>query len=214
MSVVTEKTWHIPSVGIGRPDYSEETHRGKIFKKIELKQNEIRKLFSATYSTLDSEWSWVQDPIAPGESGGLIDISTGFPGPYIIPVGFSFNTLLRRYTADQLCRVQLFAEGYLIGEHYPSPHDVQTEQEIGVFSTKWIDPLATSPHIVDMAITNLGDSDLHGGFDLMGLQKLVGSKMPTEKTVRCKWCGYTEKVPYKTTSLTCPKCGKTTLYML
>lgn len=212
--MIIERSYSVPVTGLGRPDYSQEVHRGEVFHKLELKQDEIQKQFSVVFTPVASPWSWVQGVLASGASASFIDISTGLAMPYTIPIGYTFDALLFRYTADQISRIQLFLETFIFGEHYPPVNQVHIEQEVGLFSSVWIDPLALSPHVVEATVTNISGIDLRGAFKILGLQKLVGTEIPTEKIVRCKWCGYEEKVPFKTTSLKCPKCGKITFYVI
>lgn len=208
------RRYTVGTTGIGQPDYSKEVGRAAIHNKLPLKSSETLKQFSIVFSTATTPFSWVTSPLAGDATASFVDISTGDSMPYTIPAGYSFEALLFRYTGNQLSRIELFLEGYLFGEHYVPEDCCWLEQPIGAFSSLWLDPTSASSHIIEATVTNLSEAPMRGAFKVVGMLKAVGTEPITSKVCVCKWCKFRKEVPLNTTELTCPECGKVTLYWL
>jgi len=213
MAKIIRKRPGLTSRGTGKPDYSEEIWRGKIFKRIALKPNESLKGFMKVFSTTPSPYPFVVSPLAPGESAYLRDMETGLDMPYTIHAGYELEVLMLWVSTDQETRNFMEFDGFLSSEYYLPSKQIYYESEVFEFTSKNVDPTFSLPHTIAFGLTNLGEADMHGTAEVICILRYHGTEIPKTKTVKCKWCGTERTVPINTTKFKCPNCNKETWFM-
>ena len=219
MLVKITRTFTAPVKGIGKPDYTRVVSGALERKGLLVDYGEGVVIFARTFSAIPSLMSWVRPPLAAGNTAHLVNVATGIAMPYTVPQGYTLTFLESEGSAS---------EDYASDTYYEpaTPPGLQLSaserfgsgrftyaQAIAAFTTATLDPTAASSHQVDSIITNLGLGALSGGVSLLTLLKPVGTApLPNVKTVKCKHCGHEHSVPVATSIVTCPECGKLTIY--
>lgn len=215
-----EKTYTVTATGIGKPDYSREVSSAKERAGLLLKYGQSLKQFFAIFTAhyVGSPFAWLKAPLAPGETGYLVDADTGDDMPYTIPEGYTMSGLQDSFgfTEDSevwayfeypplpLSRIVQFSMAEGGGEYY--------RNRVIPFSSTLLDPTGAYSHEIAITVTNNGGGNLEGSFALMALLEVVGTKpLPDVKTVKCKHCQHRWDVPVATTKLICPQCGRLTI---
>ena len=206
------KSVTVPALGVGRPDYSGEQWRAKTFKRISLKGNESLVTFGRCYTTIASLCPWVTTPLAAGVVDALVNVSTGVAMPYAVLAGYELEVLMIWASFNQNVRCYGYMDGQLLYEYYHDAMNIYYESEVVEGSTKDIDPTFALPHTMTFSGENLGIENMRGYAKVECILRIHGTKKPTTKTVRCKWCGNEVEVPIATTLWICSKCGKKTLF--
>lgn len=196
--------------GIGKPDYTREVSAGRERRGLSLAYLQTLKIFTRTFSSEVSAFDWVKDPLAPGDTVSLIDMETGFPMPFNVPLGYTATLVDFGFglTADAVLWIYMSGFVILNGGVYPGG-TTYYENRIQSVSTALIDPEGHLAPSLDLKVTNLGLGNLEGQVSLTGFLQAVGTPPPpSTKTVLCKWCEHEHTVPRNTTHITCPNCGK------
>jgi len=208
------ETFVVPARGVGKPDYSKEISAGRTRPGVELHYGESFKNFILTPSVIASPLPYVVAPIAIGANAHLIDPETGLAMPYTSPVGYLFTVFQITYGMEQDADLLLYVDTaytsrLILGESGVTYY----ESAIAEFSTSLFDPTAALPHIMDFVLDNKGGAVLEGGCAVWCILAAVGTApLPETKLVRCKFCGHQWEVPYATTTINCPSCGKLNMY--
>ena len=207
------KTETVPTLGVGKPDYAREMWLGRIYTGIELKYNEMLKLFQITMSDIASPAPYVRGPLAPGDVVSLVDVSTGLPMPYTIAVGRTLRVLSNHWSFNRVGQSINYFEGVFVGTAFPESLGTFLNQPVAPLDTSFIDPTAASSHTMQFTLKNIDTENLEGFWIYAALERIIGSEpFPKDKTVKCKWCEATDTVPAETTWYTCKKCGKKTWF--
>lgn len=152
----------------------------------------------------------------------IIDWETGLPFPYSLSAGIVYtiismsrsanqDSVLRAYLSTPARGIPLSFVGNLGMVEAGYPHWLA---EVVPFSTQLFDPTAAYSHQIDFIVENLGGAALEGSFTGYGIMEAIGTpERPSNKTVRCKFCGYEWVVPRSTTYINCPKCGQLNIYV-
>lgn len=201
----------VTQTGIGKPDYSQEIASGKTRPGFSLKYNQQLGLFGyvATNTVVHPyPVSWVKPALAAGASAHIIDALTGAALPYLLPAGFAATLIETTWNFDQDTEQQLFFDGLLIGiPGYTGGGSPQHVSRIEGYSTLLKDPTASLPHTIDCVVINRGGAIMSGGWEVVVLIEAIGTPpFPTEKTVKCPFCGNQQVVPIVSTVITCANC--------
>jgi len=211
------KTVTVPAKGVGRPDYSGETWQAKIVKRLEVHEKETLKRFSICGSLTPSPYVWMRAPLAVGVPTYLIDMDTGVPTPFTIPVGHTFEVMFAWSSFNQNQRIfgalgPVGIPPFLVAEEYNDAMSVYYEQEIVGIDTRLIDPDGLAAYLITFGGTNVGLAAMCGTAEAIGILHDLHTEVPTSKTIRCKWCGNTTSTALTTVRWDCPKCGQENRY--
>lgn len=201
--------------GVGKPDYTREISSGETRPGLKLKYLQNLKFFALMPSHEASSIVWRVDPVAPGATVHMIDGETGLSMPFTVPVGYTLDIFdfTVKPTED------VYAYIHLDGERFVDLCIVKAgyshfQAEMVEKGTSFIDPTGASSHQFDILIDNLGAGNLEMGACFFCFLTAVGTTpLPTTKEVKCKYCGNLTIVPYNTSRVICPKCGKLTTYL-
>lgn len=203
----------VPARGIGKPDYTREIAAGAIRPGISLKYNQHLGLFGyVATNTVAHPYPvpWVKPALAAGASAHIIDALTGMDLPFLLPAGYAATLIEVTWNFDQDSEQQLFLDGLLIAiPGYTGGGSPQHVSRIEGYSTLLVDPTASLPHLLDYVVTNRGGAIMSGGWEVVLVIEAIGTPpFPTEKTVKCPFCGNQQVVPIVSTVITCVNCHK------
>lgn len=206
-------TFPVETRGIGKPDYSKEVSSARERRGISLAYLQSLKIFTIVFSAEAlpfTPYVWVRPPLAPGAPASLIDMETGLPMPFTVPLGYTIELIDfgMGFTEDVI--MWTYMGGFVLSNAgvYPGGNTYY-ENRIQAVSTAILDPTGVLALQVEFRVTNLGAGNLEGQIAVLGYLEAVGTPpLPPDKTVRCKWCGHEHTVPRETTHITCPECGK------
>lgn len=215
------ETFVVPVKGIGKPDYTREVSAGRERPGLYLKANQQLALWGylptdlVVHVPLPYPIPWVKPVLAAGATAHLIDMATGIPLPFYLPVGFGATLIESTWHYNQDIELAIYFGN-------PGPPNLlvtcsggaaglpQHFSHIYSYSTLSLDPLALLPHFIDCVVINRGGADLRGGMEVVVIIEAIGTPpFPTEKATRCPFCQADNKVPVITTVIKCAKCGNT-----
>ena len=214
-------TFEVPLKGIGKPDYSKEISLGEVRPGLSLRYKQNLRRFGVSFTAIASIYPWIKAPLAPGATSHLVNWETGQDMPYNCAAGYTYDVvwLTRSTSQDSVIRAYFSTPDLGIPLQYAGnlgivvsgfPHGIA---DVVPVSTAAFDPNALYSHQADFVIENLGGANLEGSISLVALQAEVGTEpLPSDKTVRCKWCGHEWLVPRETTFIKCPMCGEMNIY--
>jgi len=214
--LVTVKRFPVAPVGEGKPDYSRkvaEVAKGKILAGYALAANESLKMFQVTMTDTESLFPGVRDPLPPGETAVLVDLSTNLPMPYTVVKGHALRYLSDGWSFSKNGRTDFYLDGTYASSGFPSALGSYYYQTATPFDTRQIDPLILS-HTLRWQITNLDETaNMLGTWNNVCIESIVGSPpFPKTKTVKCRACGETKTVKRSATKVKCDECGEETWY--
>lgn len=203
------RTFSIPALGIGKPDYSEEIASGRIKAGIRLAYNEQLKMFVVMFTPLPSPVPWRRDPLPIGDMQHLIDSATGIPTPYAYQAGYDLEILSWWYSLSQNLDGVTLGDGMPVLTNALLARDNFYIQEIVGWSGTYLDPEFGQPHLVDFMATNVGVAPCTGSMMVLAiLRRIRSTPLSTTKKVRCPYCKAEKTVPLMSTKIKCDKCGK------
>lgn len=220
MVVKVTRTFTAPIRGVGKPDYTREVSAGRQRVGITAAYNQTLKYFGVVFSNVPSFISWVRAPLAVGERIHLYDMSTGLVMPFTVPQGYTFTAVevSWNWSVDAMGEIYyepstppglqlILCPGHIVAGRYGYIQDLTS------FSTKLLDPIGASAHLIDYHIISICAEVVIGGMTLLGLLEAVGTKpLPTTKTVKCKFCGNEQTVSIDTSEVICSECSKLNIY--
>jgi len=178
-----------------------------------LRPNQQLMFFGNVFQDIEvfSPYPWVAGVLAPGATAHFINFNTGLVTPFTVPAGYAVTVIEKSYNFNQDCEGWLYLDGFLVAATIlaSSGSALQFSQIIG-YSTKMMDPLAASPHVLDCVVYNRGLGNMRGGVEFVALFEAVGTPpFPDKKDTQCPFCKALTNVPVHTTTIPCPKCHKT-----
>ncbi len=199
---------------IGQPDYTIESRRVFVSAGYELNYNEAFKTFGVSFSNEVSPFPQVVVPLAPGDTQILIDLETGLPMPYILPVGYSLKILSDIWSYSARARTAIRVLGFYYGGADSDTLGTNYYNAVGGFSTEPFDPTFLTPIPLQLDVENIDGNDIHGYWLASTVLTAESTPpFPEVKEVRCKFCEFQEEVDWKTTLHKCSGCGATNIYL-
>lgn len=199
--------------GVGKPDYTRIIEGSKQRAGLHLEYNQQLVTFAVVFTDQiahPSPLGWVQPPLAAGDTAHLYDQSTGIVMPYNWPTGYTLTLLQYEWANNEDIEIWLYIDTILAGCPATSPSgDNQGWNMVVMFDQAFWDPTASSPHIFDIQVVNVGGLALEGAIDFVMIYEKVGSPdWPVTKDCRCPFCGNMQTVAVGTTRIICEKCGR------
>lgn len=216
------ETFPVPARGIGKPDYSKEIALGQTRPGLMLKYGQSLRRFGVTFSAIPSIFPWIKAPLAPGATSHLVNWETGLDMPYNCAVGYTYEVIWKSSSAseDNVIRAYFSTPDLGIPLQYAGnlglivsgfPHYIS--DVVSPASTAAFDPDALYSHQADFVVENLGGDNMDGSLAIIVLQSSKGTEPPpSDKTVKCKWCGHEWLVPREATFIKCPQCDQMNVY--
>jgi hypothetical protein len=155
----------ITGIREGRPDYS---HDLKVKESVAILPAHVArpkvaiKCFERVFSDISSYFVAVRTPLAPGEEVPLMDVETGYEMPFTVPKGYYFEAKAVELVGDGPVRITIYVDEMLIAEYVLKSHQFHVETLPISFTTKVLDPEATSTHTMEVRIKNIGDTSFYG----------------------------------------------------
>lgn len=211
MQIDNERT--VSGLGSGKEDFSTEVVYGQYRPGITLKYNQVLKGFSATFSANLSPYPTVQAVLGAGNTGSIVDMSTGSGGPFVVPQGYTMSLVSYNGVFNQSWTSELKMDGWFLGYFgMGAAKDELARDFLIPISTALYDPTGASAHTFDVEVTNDGAADMSGSLQIYVIYEAVGTPpWPKTKTIKCR-CGHTQEVSLTVTSWTCPSCGKESVF--
>lgn len=207
---MARQTWTATARGIGKPDFTRLVSSGRTRAGLTLAYNQSIQVFGLTCSAIASPYVWVQAPLAIGGNAHMINHATGVPTPFLVPVGYRAYVLEISGESLEDMITWLSLDGFRVGAIAAMTSGGSFwRNQIVSLDTQLIDPMAATPHIVDIVVYNLGGGALEGALMFTAIFEAVGTEpLSDKKTVYCKFCGHQWEVLETATTLTCPNCGE------
>lgn len=208
-----ERTFTVAQKGEGRPDFSEEIHRGAVMDRIVPKYNEAVFRLGILMTDEPPLFSIARVPLGSGLTYHAIDAATGIVTPYAIPIGYTASIVSYWWAFNQPIEGKMFMDGCHISSLYEGSYFSHYEHDV-FEDYNPLDPTGIAPHTLDFTFVNEGDGDMLGYYMCIGKLIQVGTPpFPDTKEVKCAHCPHTHKIDRKLGKVKCPKCGGETTYM-
>ncbi|GAJ17898.1 unnamed protein product, partial [marine sediment metagenome] len=136
--------------GIGKPDYTREISAGRERPGLTLKLNQSLLCLGRVFTTIDSPYTNVTGPLAPGATVHLIESDSGIESPFIIPQGYTITAISAKYSFNQDAILWGYFEGYLYTNlGAPVGGSILYLLELLGMSSKTVDPYGEHDHLYD-----------------------------------------------------------------
>ena len=174
MANVAISNFVAPVLGSGSPDGTAEVAFGQIRPGISLKYNQSLKIFALSPTPVASIIPWMVPPLAVGAARSLIDTDTGIPMPWLLPKDHVATLIGTNRHGNQDIYAYTYVDGFLADEpaHDMAGFPLYVATLVGT-STKSIDPLALTSHLIDIQVVNDGLDVLRGSYDWIVLVEKV-----------------------------------------